>query len=109
MMPSSQFHINFILKLNNTVISCLTYACLSVISDRWKYDTSQNWEYIAKNYDNFTSTLMLDETLLRLVTFCPWGTKKRGLVALLKSLKTTILVSTPKWLSMRMAKKMAKK
>lgn len=37
-----------------------------MISNRWKHDTSQNWEYLAKNYDNLTTTLIFDETLLKL-------------------------------------------
>lgn len=66
MAPLSQSHINSIRKLNNIIVSCLTYPRPSVINNRWRHDTSQDWEYLAKNYNNFTTTLIPDKTLLRL-------------------------------------------
>ena len=66
MAPSSQSCINSIRKLNNIIVSYLTHPRPSVISDKWKHDTSQDWEYLAKNYENLTTTLIPDETLLRL-------------------------------------------
>ena len=66
MTPSSQSRINSIRKLNNIVVSRLTHLCPSVISNRWRHNTSQDWEYLAKNYENFTTALIPDETLLRL-------------------------------------------
>ena len=66
MAPSSKSHINSIQKLNNIVVSRLIYSRLSIISDRWKHDTSQDWEYLAKNYKNLIIASILDETLLRL-------------------------------------------
>ena len=36
-----------------------------MISNRWRHDTSQNWEYLAKNYNNLTTGLILNEILLR--------------------------------------------
>ena len=66
MMSLSQSCINSIQKLNNIVVSHLTHAHPSVISNRWRHDTSHNWEYLAKNYKNLTMALIPDETLLRL-------------------------------------------
>ena len=66
MAPLFQSHINSIQKLNNIVIFCLTYLCPSMISNEWRHDTSQDWEYLAKNYNNLTTALIPDKTLLRL-------------------------------------------
>ena len=66
MAPLFQSSINFIQKLNNIVISCLTHPRSSIISNRWRHDTSQDWEYLAKNYENLTTAPILDEILLRL-------------------------------------------
>ena len=66
MAPSSQSRINSIRKLNNIVVSRLTHPRPSVISDKWRHDTSQDWEYLAKNYENLTTALISNETLLRL-------------------------------------------
>ena len=66
MAPLSQSHINSIQKLNNIVIFRLTHPCPSVISDRWRHDISQDWEYLAKNHKKLTTAVISDETLLRL-------------------------------------------
>ena len=66
MTPSFQSRINSIQKLNNIVVSHLTHPRPSVIRNRWRHDTSQNWEYLAKNYENLITALIPDESLLRL-------------------------------------------
>ena len=53
-------------KLNNIVYSCLSNPRSSVISDRWKHDTTQDWENLAKNLDGVSAELIEDEALLRL-------------------------------------------
>ena len=53
-------------KLNNIIYSCLSNPRSSVISNRWKHDTIQDWEYLAKNLDGVSAELIEDETLLRL-------------------------------------------
>ena len=53
-------------KLNNIVYSRLSNPRSSVISDRWKHDTTQDWEYLAKNLDGVSAELIEDEALLRL-------------------------------------------
>lgn len=37
-----------------------------MISDQWKYDITQDWEYLAKNLDGISIELTEDEALLRL-------------------------------------------
>ena len=53
-------------KLNNIIYSCLSNPRSSVISNRWKHDTIQDWEYLAKNLDGVSAELIEDEALLRL-------------------------------------------
>ena len=53
-------------KLNNIVYSRLSNPRSSVISDQWKHDTTQDWEYLAKNLDGVSTELIEDEALLRL-------------------------------------------
>ena len=53
-------------KLNNIVYSRLSNPWSSVISDRWKHDTTQDWENLAKNLDGVSAELIEDEALLRL-------------------------------------------
>ena len=62
-------YINSIQKLNNIVVFCFTHPRPGVISNKWRYDTSQNWEYLAKNVDNLTTILISNEILLRLVVY----------------------------------------
>ena len=53
-------------KLNNIVYSCLSNLRSSVICDQWKHDTTQDWEYLAKNLDGVSTELIEDKALLRL-------------------------------------------
>ena len=53
-------------KLNNIIYSRLSNPRSSVISDRWKHDSTQDWEYLAKNLDGISAELIEDEALLRL-------------------------------------------
>ena len=66
MVPTSQARAMAIRKLNNIVYSRLSNPRSSVISDRWKHDTTQDWEYLAKNLDGVSTELIEDEALLRL-------------------------------------------
>ena len=66
MAPTSQARAMAIRKLNNIVYSRLNNSRSSVISDRWKHDTTQDREYLAKNLDGFSAELIEDEALLRL-------------------------------------------
>lgn len=66
MAPLTQSHINSIQKLNNIVISRLSHPRPSVINNKWRHDTSQDWKYLAKNYNNLITALISDKTLLRL-------------------------------------------
>ena len=53
-------------KLNNIVDFRLSNLRSSLISNRWKYDTTQDWEYLTKNLNGVSAELMQDEALLRL-------------------------------------------
>ena len=53
-------------KLNNIVYSRLNNPWSSVISDQWKHDTTQDWEYLAKYLDGVSTKLIEDKALLRL-------------------------------------------
>ena len=53
-------------KLNNIVYTWLNNPRSSVISDQWKYDTTQDWEYLAKNLDSVSTELIKNKALLRL-------------------------------------------
>ena len=66
MAPMSQARAMAIWKLNNIVYSCHSKPRSSVISDRWKHDTTQDWENLAKNLDDVSAELIEDEALLRL-------------------------------------------
>ena len=66
MVPTSQARAMAIRKLNNIVYSRLSNPRSSVISDRWKHDTTQDWEYLAKNLDGVSAELIEDKALLRL-------------------------------------------
>lgn len=61
-----QSHENSIQKLNNIVIFYLIHLCPSVISNRWRYDTSQDLKYLAKNSNNLITALIPNKILLRL-------------------------------------------
>ncbi len=37
-----------------------------MISDKWKFDTTQNWEFLAKNFHQISNKLIAKEDLLRL-------------------------------------------
>ena len=63
---TSQARAMAIRKLNNIVYSRLSNPRSSVISDRWKHDTTQDWENLAKNLDGVSAELIEDEALLRL-------------------------------------------
>ena len=66
MVPLSQSRINSIRKLNDIVVSGLTHTRPSIISNRWRHYTSQDWKYLVKNYKILITTLISDESLLRL-------------------------------------------
>lgn len=53
-------------KLNNIIISRLQNPRPSVQSDKWRHNTSQDWEQLGKNFDRFSPDLIRDETLMAL-------------------------------------------
>ena len=63
--PTFQTRTIAIWKLNNIVYFCLSNPRSSVISDRWKHDTTQDWEYLEKNLNGISTELIEDEVLLR--------------------------------------------
>ena len=66
MASTSQARAMAIQKLNNIAYSCLSIFRSSVISNWWKYDTTQDWEYLAKNLDGVSTKLIEHKALLRL-------------------------------------------
>ena len=53
-------------KLNNIVYFRLNTPRFSVINDQCKHNTTQDWEYLAKNLDGISTELFKNKALLRL-------------------------------------------
>ena len=53
-------------KLNNIVYSCLNNPWPNVISDKWKHNTTQDWKFLAKNFDGISNELIADGDLSKL-------------------------------------------
>ncbi len=68
MSGASNFHGRAlsIRKLNNIVYSRLNNPRSNVISDKWKFDTMQDWEFHAKNFDQVSNEQIAEADLLRL-------------------------------------------
>lgn len=52
-------------KLNNIVFFHLNNRP-NIINDKWKHNTTQDWEFFAKNFDDVTNELIANGNLLRL-------------------------------------------
>lgn len=66
MAPTLQARALAIRKPNNIVYSRLSNPRSNVISDKWKHDTSQDWEYLAKYFNDVSEDLIADNDLSRL-------------------------------------------
>lgn len=53
-------------KLNNIVYSPLNNYRPNVISDKWKQKTMQDWEFLAKNFNDVSNELITDADLSKL-------------------------------------------
>lgn len=47
-VPTFWFYINAICKLKNDVIACFPNLCFGIFSNKWRYNTSQDWKYFKK-------------------------------------------------------------
>lgn len=66
LVSTCQSRIQAIWKLNNYIYSWLIRSRPTVIADRWHYNISQDWELLAKSYDNISDEQINEVTLLRL-------------------------------------------
>ncbi len=64
--PSLQGRARAIRKLNQCIYSRLINLRPTVVADRWRHDTSQDWELLAKSYNDISDALIADADLLRL-------------------------------------------
>lgn len=73
-------HTIAIWKLKNITINYLTYPQPSVLTDKWQFNTSQDWEVLGDNFDNVSLDTISDGTLQALdFHFSPLGyLEKRG-------------------------------
>lgn len=51
---------------HNIIYSHLNNPRPNVISDKWKHNKMQDWEFLAKNFDSVSNELIVDEDLSRL-------------------------------------------
>ncbi len=66
LVPSSQGRARVIRKLNHCIYSRLINPRPTVVADRWRHNTSQDSELLAKSYNDISDALIADADLLRL-------------------------------------------
>ena len=62
--PSLQGRTRAIWKLNHYIYSRLISSHPTIVANKWKYDTLQNWELLTKSYDDISDGLIDDAELL---------------------------------------------
>lgn len=53
-------------KLNNLIYSRLNQPRPNVVTDKWRHDSSYDWEYLAQNFDDISDDPIAENDLLRL-------------------------------------------
>ena len=66
-------------KLNNIMINWLTNSQPNVLLDKWRFDTSQDWDVLRDDFDSVSSKTILDATLQALgFHYSPLGYLEEG-------------------------------
>ena len=74
-------------KLNNIMINWLTNSQPSIFPDKWRFDTSQDWDVLGDDFDSVSLETIPDATLQTLVfTIPPWVILQKEYHNLLMSL-----------------------
>lgn len=66
MASTLQSYAQAIKKLNNLIYSCLISSHPTIVSEKWRHDTSQNWHVLAKTYNDISNEQINEAKLSRL-------------------------------------------
>lgn len=66
MAPTLQDQARAIWKLNNIIYSWLNQPRPNVVTNKYRHDSSYDWEYLAKNFDIISDDPIAENNLLKL-------------------------------------------